>query len=310
MLRRRNHLHDSKLKIMKKKDLVPFSIIAFSWFLSLCTRLIFGLDGIGLTLGEGINEIVKVALAIGLIWLFLRDIPALSYAKTISSRKSALVELLIAGFCVLIPQLVISWIYLPFLAFVGMTYAIVLVFTVRNYSMKELGFFLKDLGMRLPSMKIMACWAVTVTLFVSLIYFSAGGDFQAFLQDYFYTLQINRIQENYFYVLSMVFLWLAREEIFFRVFIQTRLERLLPTGLAIILQGLIFSIAHIPGNAISLGWGWNAVPHLANTLLLTNGMIGGYLWHRTKNLPILILYHWTTYPLMPLLFFPSHYLSS
>lgn len=306
----RIHRYGSKLKGIMKKDLVPFGIIAISWVLSLCIRFGLGLDGIGLTLGEGINEIAKVILAIGLIWLFLRDFPALSYEKTIASRKSALVELSLAGVWLLVPELVTSWTYSLFLAFVGMTYAIVLLFTVRHYSMKELRLFLNDLGMRLPSMKIVACWAVTITLFMSLIFFSAGVNFQAFLQDLYYTLQIDRIQENYLYILSIVFLWLAREELFYRVFIQTRLERLLPTGLAIILQGLIFSIVHIPGNAISLGWGWNAVPHLANTLLLTNGIIGGYLWHRTKNLPILILYHWATYPLMPLLFFPSHYLPS
>lgn len=293
------------------KLLVPFIIVAFSWISSLSIRFVFGLDGVGLTLSEGINEIVKVTSATALIWLFLRNIPPFLYKKKIP-KKSALVDLSVAGAYLLTEQLVISRIQPPIqvLLVPGMTYAIALLLTVRHYSKEELRLFLNDLGICVPWVRIMACWAVTVTLFLSLISLSAGANFQAFLEDYFHTLQIHRIQENWLYIFWIIFPWLAREELFFRVFIQTRLEKLLPTALAIIIQGLIFSIIHIPSNAIYLGWGWNILPHLANTLLLTNGIIGGYLWHRTKNLPILILYHWTTYPLMPLLFFPSHYLPS
>jgi membrane protease YdiL (CAAX protease family) len=155
-----------------------------------------------------------------------------------------------------------------------------------------------------PSVRIIACWVATIVLFFSLIYLSAGANFQAFLNDYYNTLFW---MPN---ILYMIFAWLGPEELFFRVYLQTRLEKLMPVGWAIIIQSLLFSIIHIPGNAAILGWGWSVVPHLANTLLLTNGLIGGYLWHRTKSLPILIVYHLTTYPLMPLIFFPFYYLSS
>jgi len=274
--------------------LVPFIVVALSWSLSLTIRYTFGLDEMGLTIGEGIDEIVKVSLAIGLIWLFLRNVQPSPYKKGFSKR-SALIDLSIGVIVVAIMFLYGFFFYSSLdyhyysLGFfiLGMEYAIIILFTIRHYRMGELGLFLKDLGLRMPSVRIIVCWAATIVLFFSLIRLSAGANFQAFLNDYYNTLFW---MPN---VLYMIFAWLGPEETFFRVYLQTRLERLMPVGWAIIIQSLLFSIIHIPGNAVNLGWGWSVVSHLANTSLLTNGLIGGYLWHRTKNLPILILYHWT-----------------
>jgi len=228
--------------------LVPFIVIAFSWSLSLIIRYVFGLDEIGLTLGEGIDEIVKVSLAIGLIWLFLRNVPPSSYNKGFS-KKSALIDLSIGVIVVAIMFLYGFFFYSSLdynyyiLGFfiLGMKYAIILLFTIRHYGVRELGLFLKDLGLRVPSVRIVACWIATIVLFFSLIRLSAGANFQAFLNDYYNTLFWMPIQQNGLYVLYMIFAWLGPEEIFFRVYLQTRLEKLMPVGWAIIVQSLLFS---------------------------------------------------------------------
>ncbi len=158
----------------KGKLLVPFIVVALSWSLSLIVRFVFGLDGIGLSVGEGIDEIAKVCLAIGLIWLFLRNVPPSPYKKGFSKR-SALIDLSIAGIDCAITVLYGFFFYSSLdyhyysLGFflLGMEYAIILLFTIRHYGKKELKPFLKDLGLRTPSVRIIVCWVATIVIFFS-----------------------------------------------------------------------------------------------------------------------------------------------
>jgi len=80
------------------------------------------------------------------------------------------------------------------------------------------------------------------------------------------------------------------EELYFRVFLQPRLQAFLPVGWAILIQAILFSAAHLPQQLISLGNPWPLA--LAFTVLVPdNGLLGGYLWHRTRSLPLLIVLH-------------------
>jgi len=303
--------------------IVPLTIAA-SYVFSLLIRFLFGLGGIGLTVGEAVNEIVKVTVSIGFIWLFLRDVKSPPYNREIP-RTDAAFELLIVVVYVVIRPFSFTWFaqratsemayWILVFSSAGIDYAIAVVLAIRHYLIDRLidwrskiVLSLKDLGVSIPRVRILVCWVATLSLLFSLIFVNAGESFQLFAQDYIQTLQIQAISQNLLHTVRVLFAWLVIEELLFRVVLQTRLEKLMPVGWAIIVQALLFSIVHIPANATYLEWGWNVLPHLANTLLLTNGLIGGYLWHRTRNLAVLILYHWTIYPLLPLVYFPSWYL--
>ena len=84
------------------------------------------------------------------------------------------------------------------------------------------------------------------------------------------------------------------EELFFRVYLQTRLERYLPLGWAIVAQALLFNAAHFPQHVIRFGYSWPLA--LAGLLPITNGLIGGYLWLRTRSFPLLVVLHLFAYP--------------
>lgn len=83
------------------------------------------------------------------------------------------------------------------------------------------------------------------------------------------------------------------EELFFRVYLQPRLAHYLPLRWAIVVQALLFSLIHLPQEVISYGYSWPVA--LAGVLVISNGVIGGYLWSRTRSLPLLILLHLFAY---------------
>jgi membrane protease YdiL (CAAX protease family) len=84
------------------------------------------------------------------------------------------------------------------------------------------------------------------------------------------------------------------EELYFRVFLQTRLARFAPLGWAILLQALFFSAIHIPQQALSYHYPWALIA--AEALSVNNGIIGGYFWRRTRSLPLLLILHLFAYP--------------
>ncbi len=98
-------------------------------------------------------------------------------------------------------------------------------------------------------------------------------------------------------VLLLIFglLWRAAlpEELLLRITLQPRLAQFVPLGWAILVQSLLFSAGHLPQQLI-----YYQEPILiaaADLLIVNNGIIGGYLWWRTRSLPLLLLLHLFAY---------------
>jgi len=288
---------------MRLQNFIPLVVILLFWLLSLLVRFVFQLDGIGLSVFEAINEIVKVVLSIGIAWLILKNV-----SVPISKEKFPKIEVIVGVLSVgaLLALYYFVWIgaiydvytilCLDLLILVGVP----IMFSIRHYGWKDLRLFIKDLGLSIPTIRTIASLVVTLLVLFTLIVINAGNNLPIFLQDYVNTTGLI----NWLYIRLIVLAFLP-EELFFRVYLQTRLEKLMPIGWAILIQAFLFGLVHIPMNAIGLGWGWGFLPHFAGQTLVINGLIGGYLWYKTRNLPVLVLYHWTIYPLLPLIFFPS-----
>lgn len=79
------------------------------------------------------------------------------------------------------------------------------------------------------------------------------------------------------------------EELFFRVYLQPRLAAFLPGRWAMFVQALLYSAAYLPLYLIGSGY---PLPYsLALVMVLSNGIMAGYFWRKTGNLPLLILLH-------------------
>jgi len=95
-------------------------------------------------------------------------------------------------------------------------------------------------------------------------------------------------------VAGLLFRAALPEELFFRVTLQPRLARFLPIGWAILLQAMLFMTAHLPQQVIN--YQRPLILALGYVLTVDNGLIGGYLWYRTRSLPLLIILHLLAYP--------------
>ena len=93
---------------------------------------------------------------------------------------------------------------------------------------------------------------------------------------------------------QVLFIAAIPEELFFRAYLQPRLARYMPLGWAIVAQALLFSAVHLPQHVIRFGYPWPFA--LAQVFSIGNGVIGGYLWSRTRSLPLLIVLHLLAYP--------------
>ena len=95
-------------------------------------------------------------------------------------------------------------------------------------------------------------------------------------------------------LVSVLFVAAIPEELFFRVFLQPRLAHFIPGRWALFLQAVLFSLAHFPQHY--LGWGYPLPYAGAQVLILSNGIMAGYFWRKTGNLPLLILLHLFFFP--------------
>lgn len=84
------------------------------------------------------------------------------------------------------------------------------------------------------------------------------------------------------------------EELVLRVGIQPRVARFIPVGWAIVVQALLFSAGHFPQQFIS--YGKPLLLSIGYLLPIENGLLGGYLWYRTRSLPLLLIVHLFAYP--------------
>lgn len=79
------------------------------------------------------------------------------------------------------------------------------------------------------------------------------------------------------------------EELLLRVTLQPRLAHYTGLSWAIFLQAFLFAVGHVPQKL--LGNEHSLLVTMAYTLLLSNGLIAGYLWHRERSLLLLVLLH-------------------
>jgi membrane protease YdiL (CAAX protease family) len=84
------------------------------------------------------------------------------------------------------------------------------------------------------------------------------------------------------------------EELVLRVGFQPRLAAFMGIGLAIVVQALLFSMGHVPQQM--LRYERSPLIALAYVLPIENGLIAGYMWYRTKSLPLLLLLHLFAFP--------------
>lgn len=106
--------------------------------------------------------------------------------------------------------------------------------------------------------------------------------------------QLNSVLDVLVEIGRIVVIAAVPEELFFRVYLQPRLAHYLPLRWAIVIQALLFSAIHLPQQIISFGYPWPLA--LVGVLSINNGLIGGYLWSRTRSLPLLIVLHLFAYP--------------
>lgn len=88
------------------------------------------------------------------------------------------------------------------------------------------------------------------------------------------------------------------EELFFRGMLQTRLEKLWNTPLAILVSGLLFTAWHLPSRFFLANGVEGQAGDLISVLIGTGipvflvSCFFGWHWARYRNLPLLILVHW------------------
>ena len=94
--------------------------------------------------------------------------------------------------------------------------------------------------------------------------------------------------------LGLLFRAALPEELVLRVGIQPRLARFIPIGWAIVAQALLFSTGHFPQEFISYGRPF--LLSIGYLLPIENGLLAGYLWYRTRSLPLLLVVHLFAFP--------------
>jgi len=159
-----------------------------------------------------------------------------------------------------------------------------------------LGYSKKTLGLAWPSKRawlaLLAVIAVNVAA-VALFRILPPGEAETIPQSDL----ANQITGPGTVVLLLVSLLLGAalpEELLLRVTLQPRLAKFVPIGWAILLQALLFSAAHLPQKLIGYQESW--IVAIGYSLTVNNGLIGGYLWWRTRSLPLLLLLHLFAYP--------------
>jgi len=172
-----------------------------------------------------------------------------------------------------------SWVY-----YVVLYGAVLILFIGLRYPIKDLGF-------AWPSKSGWLALGVVI-----LINFAAGALFQVVPPGESVTgspgdlaNQITGPMSVIVLLVGIMFRAALPEELLFRVTLQPRLARFFPLGWAILIQALLFMAAHLPQQTLLYNRSWL----LASGYLLAvdNGLIGGYLWHRTRSLPLLIILH-------------------
>ncbi|MGD8753704.1 MAG: CPBP family intramembrane metalloprotease [Anaerolineales bacterium] len=160
-------------------------------------------------------------------------------------------------------------------------------------------------GLRYPIQALGIAWPSKrgwlALLVAILINFAAAALFQILPRDVLETgssgdlaARITGPVSTIVLLIGLLFRAALPEELLLRVTLQPRLARFLPLGWAILVQALLFSLGHLPQRLI----GYQEPLPLALGYLLTvdNGLIAGYLWYRTRSLPLLLILHLFAFP--------------
>ncbi|MFW9785304.1 MAG: CPBP family intramembrane glutamic endopeptidase [Candidatus Heimdallarchaeota archaeon] len=102
--------------------------------------------------------------------------------------------------------------------------------------------------------------------------------------------------EFYWYVLIILFYSNAfLEEFFFRAILQSKLERALGQKKAVIYQGILFMLIHIPGNVIRFVNDGNLIWFFWNfTFQFVHGINYGIIFMKTRNIWPSVICHYLT----------------
>jgi membrane protease YdiL (CAAX protease family) len=282
---------------MQLKTALPIITIILLYITSLSIELFVKGTEPGLFLA--FREIVKGVLCVGIAYLFLHK----SNPITLQVKKPKLEALL--GLLAVALTLVVLFVYWaapqvlfpqewvkPVYNAVGFDPAVIwvvlamvgipiVVWVLGKYSPK-------DVGLSIPKKRHFLTWLITFVIAVALAFLLAlsyGGNFLApYFQD---LLSLDTAK--------WLILAYLPEELLFRVYLQTRLEKLTNPSWAILITAVLFNLLHAPQQLLGNNWSYPSI--VSNILLPVNGLIGGYIWYKTRNLPLLTLYHMTIYQL-------------
>ena len=300
-----------EIKSHVERNLVPLAIIVSTTVVSLLVRSILDLKGYDGWLGfqHAINDMVKVLLSLGIAWLFLKD-KSVAISKKRFPKIEGIIGIIATGIVVINGYLPLFGFDVYFGKVNNFHFSLItlinsfiflgipLVLTARHYSRRESRIFIKDFGFSIPSIRMVACWALTLLLMLILNFVSAGDKGMEFLGNYAILVGLRGVWYLPL-VMAQVFL---KEELFFRVFMQTRFEKAASLGWAMIVQSIAWWSAHLAGITFTFGWGYGLLV-IVLYMFHANALIAGYLWYKTRNLPLLALYHWfvgAIYPFEPI----------
>lgn len=247
----------------------------------------------------GTWEAVRHAAVNGLLalgWLFaLRRILGTAPIPELPAIKRPALELVL----LLLALLAMAWLAAiryggqverPAWLYYAVSYGVVLgIFIFSGYGVKGLGLILPRREAWLGVGAVVGLNVVAALLFAIL---PAGEAADLPAQDL--AQQLSTPLSVLILFVGLLFRAALPEEFVLRVGIQPRLARFVPVGWAIVVQALLFSAGHFPQQFIAYGRPF--LLSVAYLLPIENGLLAGYLWYRTRSLPLLLLVHLFAFP--------------
>lgn len=247
----------------------------------------------------GTWEAVRHAAVNGLLalgWLFaLRRILGTAPIPELPAIKRPALELVL----LLLALLAMAWLAAiryggqverPAWLYYAVSYGVILgIFIFSGYGVKGLGLILPRREAWLGVGAVVGLNVVAALLFAIL---PAGEAADLPAQDL--AQQLSTPLSVLILFVGLLFRAALPEELVLRVGIQPRLARFVPVGWAIVVQALLFSAGHFPQQFIAYGRPF--LLSVAYLLPIENGLLAGYLWYRTRSLPLLLLVHLFAFP--------------
>ena len=176
-----------------------------------------------------------------------------------------------------------SWIYL------AVSYgAILLLFVSGRYSRRAFGISLPSKRGWVALLVVILINVAAAAVFILVPQGEAAVPPQANLAN-----QINGPVTALLLIAGLLFRAALPEELVLRISLQPRLACFMSLGTAIVIQALLFNAGHLPQLLFR-----DHKPLLLSVgylIAIDNGLIGGYLWHRTRSLPLLAILHLFAY---------------